>query len=558
MDKIRNNSGLFLLCVLVFGFLICSKLHLTTAADTISFDDSLTGDQTIISRGKKFELGFFKPGNTSQNYYIGIWYKFSVQTVVWIANRNAPITDPFSSKLTFLYGNLVLLNNLSRTPVWSTNSASNTLHKAEVVLGDDGNLVLRDKSSPSVVIWQSFDYPTDTFLPGGKIGFSKRTNQTQQLTSWRSREDPATGFYSNELGPNRTNQLVIYWNKSEEIWKTGEWNETSKTFLLLPEMRLNPFFYFSLISNVNESFFTYTMYNKSTFFRLVMDISGQIKEYTWSESKWKMMWVQPKRLCDVYSICGSFGNCNQDTWKCECLPGFIPRSPADWSLQDSTGGCVRKTPLQCGGKVGFLPISTLKLPDKSLVPQIYGAEDCKSSCEGSCSCVGYALVNNGCRFWRDDIINFNQFNTSTGVPATFYLSLAASEIRGIEPISSSPVATSTASQAEKRKAIVWKIVIPVSALLAFIMGVLGYIYLFKRKKANRRGRLKGLQGVLTDLLKSKTTYNDTPNSKLFDDGKTEGETHELQIFNFACLANSTNNFCLKNKLGEGGFGPVYK
>ncbi|KAI3910979.1 hypothetical protein MKW92_035609 [Papaver armeniacum] len=81
------------------------------------------------------------------------------------------------------------------------------------------------------------------------------------------------------------------------------------------------------------------------------------------------------------------------------------------------------------------------------------------------------------------------------------------------------------------------------------MGVLGYMYLCKRNKANERGRSKGLQRVLT-------TYNHTPN--MFNDYKTEGEEQDLQIFNLASLANATNNFCLNNKLGQGGFGPVYK
>ncbi|KAI3950756.1 hypothetical protein MKW92_044932 [Papaver armeniacum] len=84
------------------------------------------------------------------------------------------------------------------------------------------------------------------------------------------------------------------------------------------------------------------------------------------------------------------------------------------------------------------------------------------------------------------------------------------------------------------------------------MGVLGCIFLYKRNKANGKGRITGLQGVLTDLLKTKATYHDTPNTK------SEGETQELQIFDVACLAIATNNFCLKNKLGAGGFGPVYK
>jgi hypothetical protein len=33
---------------------------------------------------------------------------------------------------------------------------------------------------------------------------------------------------------------------------------------------------------------------------------------------------------------------------------------------------------------------------------------------------------------------------------------------------------------------------------------------------------------------------------------------ELLIFDFEKLATATNNFHLSNKLGQGGFGPVYK
>jgi len=33
---------------------------------------------------------------------------------------------------------------------------------------------------------------------------------------------------------------------------------------------------------------------------------------------------------------------------------------------------------------------------------------------------------------------------------------------------------------------------------------------------------------------------------------------ELKIFDLAEIANATENFSKNNKLGEGGFGPVYK
>ena len=34
--------------------------------------------------------------------------------------------------------------------------------------------------------------------------------------------------------------------------------------------------------------------------------------------------------------------------------------------------------------------------------------------------------------------------------------------------------------------------------------------------------------------------------------------HNIKVFSFACIAAATNNFSPETKLGEGGFGPVYK
>ena len=33
---------------------------------------------------------------------------------------------------------------------------------------------------------------------------------------------------------------------------------------------------------------------------------------------------------------------------------------------------------------------------------------------------------------------------------------------------------------------------------------------------------------------------------------------ELPLFDLSSIASATNNFSINNKLGEGGFGPVYK
>ena len=71
------------------------------------------------------------------------------------------------------------------------------------LLLDTGNLILsnRPNASESDAIWQSFDHPTDTWLPGGKIKLDNKTKKTQYLTSWQNREDPAPDLFSPELDP---------------------------------------------------------------------------------------------------------------------------------------------------------------------------------------------------------------------------------------------------------------------------------------------------------------------------------------------------------------------
>lgn len=61
--------------------------------DSLSVGQVITRSETLVSSGKFFELGFFRPGQ-SRNYYVGIWYKnIPERTVVWVANRDQPLTS---------------------------------------------------------------------------------------------------------------------------------------------------------------------------------------------------------------------------------------------------------------------------------------------------------------------------------------------------------------------------------------------------------------------------------------------------------------------------------
>ena len=125
-------------------------------------------------------------------------------------------------------------------------------------------------ASDSDSLWQSFDHPTDMWLPGGKIKLDNKTKKPQYLTSWKNNQDPAMGLFSLELDPEGSTSYLILWNKPEEYWTSGAWN--GHIFSLVPKMRLNYLYNFSFVTNENESYFTYSMYNSSVISRFVMDV----------------------------------------------------------------------------------------------------------------------------------------------------------------------------------------------------------------------------------------------------------------------------------------------
>lgn len=109
----------------------------------------------------------FLTGNSSK-HYIGIWQnQISKQSVVWVANRDTPVSDKYSAQLKIIRGNLVLLNE-SNIMIWSTDAnPSSSITSVFALLHDNGNLILRESNSTlSEPLWESIDYPTNTWLTG--------------------------------------------------------------------------------------------------------------------------------------------------------------------------------------------------------------------------------------------------------------------------------------------------------------------------------------------------------------------------------------------------------
>jgi hypothetical protein len=382
------------------------------------------------------------PGTSSKmtKIYLGIWYNdLGVQKYVWVANRKNPLSDLYSSRLELSEdGNLLLLEDSSKIPFWSTDLTHPLSNSTEAVLGDDGNFVLRNSSNPSSIFWQSFDHPTDTWLPGAKLGIDKITGKSKQLISWKNSEDPAPGMFSFGLAPDGSSQYILEWNRSKIYWSTGVWNRNETYFSLARNMLMNYISNPTFVSNENESYFTYSVKNSSSSSRLrfVIESSGELRQLSRSNKSpdWLLFWSRPENISDVYGLCGAFGMNNGDfgdfSNPCVCLNGFKPFSIEETNQSDWSGGCVRKSPLQCenntyanGKKDWFMKIPNVELPVNSKSYLAASAMNCEVACMNNCSCTAYAYNGSGCIIWEGALMNLKNLSNGRGLDKIFISNL---------------------------------------------------------------------------------------------------------------------------------------
>ncbi|CAN1239373.1 G-type lectin S-receptor-like serine/threonine-protein kinase At4g27290 [Linum grandiflorum] len=532
---------LSLLCLLTF-----SRAQLQ---DTLVPGQSLTDGQSIISARGSFHLGFYRPRNSSSRY-LGIWYGPRVprQTIVWVANRGAPISDTRGVLNFTARGILVLFdggrNNGENTTIWSSNVTRKPAVNLSVELLDSGNLVVKDGNSTvsGNFLWQSFDYPCDTLLPGMKIGKNFVTGKDTILTSWKSDDDPREGQFSLLVDPRGFPQLVVR-DGGVNHYRLGSWN--GNQFTGTPMLRPNPLLKYEFVLNALEVYYMFEVNSSSLLSRLLMNQSGFVERSAVypEQITWRSLFSAPLDDCDNYAHCGAHETCNlmagAPTCLCSCLDGFRPKSPEDWNLTKWSAGCVRKTPLSCNRNDGFLKYGGMKVPDtsSSLYIRSIHLSECEGLCLNNCSCTAYASseISNresGCLLWFGDLADIRG---SADSGQDLYVKVAASEFAHCTE-------KYRRSNGKKRVKI---IVIPIS-VVGFILILLSICVILRIQRRRRA---------------PSPEETDEEEDEEDDEERMNGGSSrdlELPLFQFATIVDATNNFSPNNKLGQGGYGPVYK
>ncbi|XP_011003374.1 PREDICTED: G-type lectin S-receptor-like serine/threonine-protein kinase At1g11410 isoform X1 [Populus euphratica] len=516
--------------------------------DIIAPNHSIKDGDVLVSSGQSYELGFFGSGIDSTRRYVGIWYrKVSERTVVWVANRDNPINSTSGVLAINKQGNLVIYeNNRSSVPVWSTNvPASISMTNCTAQLLDSGNLVLVQRDSKGV-LWQSFDHGTDTLLAGMKLGLDLKIGLNRSLSSWKSKDDPGTGTILYGIDPSGFPQLFLYKGQTR-WWRGGPW--TGLRWSGVPEMTPTYIFNVTFVNSVDEVSIFYTMSNPSIISRMVVNESGIVQRLSWNDrdQQWIGIWSAPKEPCDTYGQCGPNSNCDPyqaNDFICKCLPGFEPKSPQEWYLRDGSGGCVRKPNVStCRSGEGFVKVARVKVPDTSMARANTSSrlKECEQECLRNCSCTAYASADErglGCLRWYGDLVDTRTFSD---VGQEIYIRVDRAELVSAKYEKSGPLAN------KGKQAI---LIVSVGVTLFLIIFLVCWL-VKKRREARDRTRRNEFPLSLTS---TSNCWRDLP-IKEFEKGTSSSD---LPLFDLSVIAAATNNFSGANKLGEGGFGSVYK
>uniref|UniRef100_A0A2N9IGP9 Receptor-like serine/threonine-protein kinase n=1 Tax=Fagus sylvatica TaxID=28930 RepID=A0A2N9IGP9_FAGSY len=359
----------------------------------------------------------------SDTLYPGIWYKkIAEKTVFWVANRDFPVSDPSSSALEISEDGYLMQKGV---PYYVSGNYERRIPNSTIgVLLDNGNFILTSKFDNNIVFWQSFEHPTNTWLPGAKIVYDRLNYiRTTILTSWTSLDNPESGKFCAllDIGENGTNHLILNYGYQQYGEK-----------LTQKELN-NEYINVSYVSNNNESYFIYSAVSPSTFPRFFLNATGEFNLYVWDEDlrQWNLVWMAIPQRCEILGFCGDFGICNQQKVPlCDCPNGFKPVDPTDWDLHDYSEGCERRNPLQCSDDDTLLPIPNLRLPKASAYPTVKNVEECKLNCLSYCDCNAYVYYN-GCGIYQKRLMNLQQLSSDNMSGGDFHIRIFTGSINKI-------------------------------------------------------------------------------------------------------------------------------
>ncbi|KAI6691921.1 hypothetical protein NL676_019631 [Syzygium grande] len=366
----------------------------------ISLGASLTPTTTTttnaswFSSSGVFAFGFYRRGN---GYAVGVFLPRTLhKTTVWTSNRDDPLV-PSNSTLRFTReGRLVLQSAEAQEKFVAI--PSETAVSASML--DTGNFVLYN--SRRDVIWQSFDWPTDTLLAGQHL------SPGQQLFSSASASDQSTGIFRLKM---QTDGNLVQYPVDTQDGTNSYWVSDTNGVGNNVTLYLDNDGYLYLFNTTGEYVKNFTTSRgppeEGIIYLMRLDTDGIFRLYSYNVTQnadLSVVWSSSDDKCIPWGLCGLNGFCamNDQNAECKCLPGFGPVNQGNW-----TSGCQRNfTAESCmrtdsATRHTIQPVSNTVWDDDAYdVLTFLTNEECQKACLQDCHCEAAIYKTPNCRKQR--------------------------------------------------------------------------------------------------------------------------------------------------------------
>ncbi|KAK1370999.1 Receptor-like serine/threonine-protein kinase [Heracleum sosnowskyi] len=504
MQELKETTNIFMansLFSLVLLSAMCYVAAQNRVSNIIGRGSSLTptANSSWLSPSGLFAFGFLPQGDN--RYGVGIFVAGLAvnKTVVWTANRDdPPVSDDATLRLT-TEGKLILQKQ-SQDSTTDVVRLDRSISSASML--DSGNFVLYGSNQEK--IWQSFDHPTDTILPGQILA------QGQELFSSRSNSDYSTGIF--RLKMQSDSNLVQYPVQTTDsaqysYWNTGTFGRGGVNVTL----NLDPDGHLYLLNNSVAILHDISNGFSETrrLYLLKIDFDGILSLYSFSfdkrNNKSSIVWISSGDKCDPKGLCGLNGLCTIDDneAKCVCPPGFDYVSLGNW-----TAGCKRNYTAEiCKNNEKTSQYSMRALEntwwenDPYSVLEIKIKEECEAACLDDCNCEAAFFKEGQCRKQRLPLRYGRRQLTESNIAYIKWSSDSSPTPAGIE----APSNPTTSKKKEHRLGILI-ISVALLALACTVFVISGFVAYRNRVWAYKKISAQGNFELMEDIAPRSFTY----------------------------------------------------
>ncbi|ONH99197.1 hypothetical protein PRUPE_6G017300 [Prunus persica] len=519
-------SSLFLLPVSVFA----------QTNGGIAVGDSLTAtaasSSSWLSPSGDFAFGF-SPLGRNDLFLLSIWYaKIPDRTIVWY---NGAAVAPEGSTVFLIDDSGLVLTNPQGDELWKSETGAGIV--AQGVMNDTGNFVLQDINSES--LWETFNNPTDTLLPGQTLERGGKLFSRQSVTNY------SKGVFQLFLQPdgnlviNTINFVTHFANEPYYATDTGTVAGSEGKELVfnvsgyLYVLRENGGKYNLAVGKAVSA--------RDNYIRATLTFDGIFAQYYHPKNftgnvSWTILWSEPDDICQrnrEYSgvgVCGYNSICTLRRDKrptCGCPKGFSlldPNNPYRGCKPDFIQGCEED---ELSGTKYLYDVEVLTNTDWPTSDYVqlkpFTAERCNESCFKDCLCAVAIFRSETC--WKKKLpLSNGRVDVSLNSQAFIKVRKDNSTLQF--PPMPNPDDKKTKKKSSNTLIRVESIILAASIFVSFMFSAAacpGFFFVFRKK------HVRSIDNILDSNLHS---------------------------FSYQVLREATNGFT--EELGRGAFGVVYK